>query len=161
MLLVVWCVVIFNMSAAIKEDSAETSESILRAIFEFFSPEFRGLSGVAKEARLEVWHEFFRKCAHFTEFAVLEIIALQFFYGFISTRPRRITLSLLFSVCYSCTDEIHQMFVPGRGCRIFDVGVDFVGALAGLGFSFAVYGIFLLIKRRIQRKKQENEKTTE
>ncbi len=47
--------------------------------------------------------------------------------------------SLLAAVLYSVSDEIHQYFVPGRACRIFDVGVDSLGALTGiLAFVLAV-----------------------
>ena len=38
----------------------------------------------------------------------------------------------------SLSDEVHQIFVPGRACRIFDVFVDSCGA------SFGIL-IFLLI----------------
>ena len=39
--------------------------------------------------------------------------------------------AVICSVVYSVSDEIHQYFVPGRACRLFDVGVDVCGALTG------------------------------
>lgn len=42
-------------------------------------------------------------------------------------------LSLGGALAYAILDEIHQAFVPGRTCSLFDVGWDFVGALATVG----------------------------
>ena len=33
---------------------------------------------------------------------------------------------------YAITDEIHQFFVPGRSCRIFDAFVDSCGVITGI-----------------------------
>ena len=47
-------------------------------------------------------------------------------------------LAILASALYACTDELHQLFVPGRTGQIFDVFVDTLGATFGcllvLGF---------------------------
>ena len=42
-----------------------------------------------------------------------------------------IAIALAICLIYASSDEIHQYFVPGRACRIFDVGVDTLGALTG------------------------------
>ena len=39
---------------------------------------------------------------------------------------------------YAATDEIHQLFVPGRAGRFSDVCIDSAGALAG-GIVFALF----------------------
>jgi len=44
------------------------------------------------------------------------------------------------SVLYACTDEIHQLFVPGRGAQMSDVLLDSAGA--GLGIV-----LFVTIRR--------------
>lgn len=41
-------------------------------------------------------------------------------------------LPVLICLLYACTDEIHQLFVPGRSGKLSDVGVD------ALGFCLAV-----------------------
>ena len=67
-----------------------------------------------------------RKFAHFFEYA-----ALGFLIGcalFLSRRRFSPVISVICSALYSVSDEIHQYFVPGRACRIFDVGVDTLGA---------------------------------
>lgn len=44
-----------------------------------------------------------------------------------------IILAVVLSVLYGVSDEIHQFFVPGRSCSVFDLLADFVGAaIAGV-----------------------------
>ena len=51
-----------------------------------------------------------------------------------------------FSIAYAASDEIHQLFVPGRACMPLDVLIDSSGALAGVAiFALAVQ---LLIRHR-------------
>ena len=33
---------------------------------------------------------------------------------------------------YSISDEIHQIFVPGRSCELLDVFIDTCGSLIGI-----------------------------
>jgi VanZ family protein len=72
-----------------------------------------------------------RKCAHFTEYMLL-----FFFLSFaiMAHRPWKKTrwVALILTVLYACSDEFHQLFIPGRVGDIFDVGVDSLGALFGL-----------------------------
>jgi VanZ family protein len=49
------------------------------------------------------------------------------------------------SVVYALTDEVHQHFVPGRACRLLDVGIDTCGAIFGMCL-FAV--ILALLRKR-------------
>ena len=44
---------------------------------------------------------------------------------------RSLATAVIFCVCYAMTDELHQYFVPGRSCRLFDVGVDSLASLSG------------------------------
>lgn len=48
--------------------------------------------------------------------------------------PGRKSPWLAWGLClgYAITDEVHQSFVPGRGPRVEDVGIDALGALIGL-----------------------------
>ena len=74
-----------------------------------------------------------RKSAHFLEFAGLAFL----FNLALHCRTKRLHpfLSILFTSLYAVTDEIHQLFVEGRACRIGDWGIDTAGALAGtVGF---------------------------
>ena len=44
-----------------------------------------------------------------------------------------------FSAVYAISDEVHQLFVPGRACMPLDVLIDASGALAGIAiFAFSI-----------------------
>ena len=48
-------------------------------------------------------------------------------------------LGITITIAYGITDEIHQFFVPGRYCSIFDASIDSVGVLfAGLIYFIRV-----------------------
>jgi VanZ family protein len=59
------------------------------------------------------------------------LLGRAFLYGF---RPKKAAPWLALGMClfFAITDEIHQSFVPGRGPRVLDVGIDTIGALVGL-----------------------------
>lgn len=78
-----------------------------------------------------------RKYAHMAEFFCLGVSAFLLFSEAFRWRPdlRAALSALLFSLLYAGTDEVHQLFVPGRAGRFSDVLVDGVGILAGIALS--------------------------
>ena len=90
-----------------------------------------------------------RKFAHFFEYT-----ALGFLIGcalFLSRRRFSPVISVICSALYSVSDEIHQYFAPGRACRIFDVGVDTLGALTGT----LILTLIILILNSIAMRRKE------
>lgn len=70
-----------------------------------------------------------RKLAHFTEFTALGIL-LCWRFGMMGKHQ---TSALLSGIAAACTDETIQAFVPGRAPRLFDVCIDSLGVLTGIG----------------------------
>ena len=137
-----WMVVIFLFSAQNDTQSGDTSGVIVRWFLSLIYPGFESFSPERHLALLEVWHTIIRKCAHFTEYAVLAMLvsnALRLAGKF------RWKLPVIISAAYAVTDEIHQYFVPGRACRLLDVTIDTSGA--AFGTAVFALGIFLLNKR--------------
>ena len=70
-----------------------------------------------------------RKTAHMTEYLVLYCtvrFGLHFTYQPLNVKHRLLTaLAIVF--LYACTDEFHQLFVPGRAGRFTDVLIDCFG----------------------------------
>ncbi len=62
-----------------------------------------------------------KKSAHILEYTVLFLL---WFRALGNKNPFQ---AIIFSLIYAFTDEIHQLFVPGRTGRLRDVGIDFVG----------------------------------
>ncbi len=79
-----------------------------------------------------------RKLAHLTEYALLGMaVALGVVYGsdiFILShiQSQYVQVQLIGSL-YAASDEIHQLFVPGRAGMLGDVLIDSVGVLIGWG----------------------------
>lgn len=90
---------------------------------------------------------FIRKAAHFLEFTGLAVLiynALYRTFGF--TRPY---LSFILTAVYAVSDEIHQIFVPERACRLFDIFVDCCGAVTGI----AVLSIIIFICKKYKSRR--------
>lgn len=49
-----------------------------------------------------------------------------------TSRKKDFPVVLLFTMLYALSDEIHQIFVPGRTFQLEDLALDLLGALAGL-----------------------------
>ena len=95
-----------------------------------------------------------RKTAHFTEYAILGSL---FFLNLKSwQRPKSMTsmnilLSLIFSLLYACTDELHQIFVPGRSAQFRDILIDTLGASFGATITYLTIKLFAKVKARTRK----------
>jgi VanZ family protein len=75
------------------------------------------------------------KLAHMGAYAVLGVLVVL---GLAGRLPVRLTWRLavsavLVTTLYGVSDELHQMFVPGRSADVFDVVADAGGAIAAVG----------------------------
>ena len=70
---------------------------------------------------------YVRKCAHFLEYTLLGSSIYMAAAG-----RRRAALSWLIAAAYAVSDEIHQIFIPGRSCELRDICIDSLGALCGI-----------------------------
>jgi VanZ family protein len=95
----------------------------------------------------------FDKVQHFIAYFVLSTaIGLWFSSG----RPRKrqwkpVLISAVTASVYGIIDEIHQYFVPGRDCNVWDWLADSVGAVFG---GLAVLFLFRMVSRHRARKVQ-------
>ena len=107
---------------------------------EFIGPLVRWLFPDVSPERLVLIHSFTRKIAHFSEYALLAILAARAF----RTSPNRtiqrywFVIALGLVVVYALLDEYHQSFVPSRTASIFDSLIDIAGGLTALLFVRSV-----------------------
>jgi VanZ family protein len=128
---------IFALSAQVRSESAALSRGYLKIINEFFGT--------------NISQNTVRKAAHVFEYFLLA--ALIFNAASITWQQSRPIFALIFTVLYSVTDEFHQHFVPGRGCRFTDVLVDAAGAAIGILLCLTIVYILSRLKRRKTRCK--------
>lgn len=81
------------------------------------------------------WDLVLRKLAHLAEYAVLGAL--------LARALTRLWPTLALGVAYAASDELHQVFVPGRQGSPLDVALDGVGVALG-----ALAWIHLLERRR-------------
>ena len=132
-LTVMWMLVIFVFSSQPADESTETSLFLGEIIESVCVPGFSDLSPEEKRLMAENIDFFVRKTAHATEYAVLGIL-LGLSMGDFTEEAyyKRQYRPYLVGTLYAGTDEIHQLFVPGRAGLFTDVMIDSAGVLAGL-----------------------------
>lgn len=80
-----------------------------------------------------------RKNAHFFIYLVLGVLLIHSLLLSGVDGYKGIGLALFICVLYAISDEVHQLFVFGRGAQVKDVFIDSVGAFVGIG----VYAVIL------------------
>lgn len=77
-------------------------------------------------------HTPVRKVAHFTEYLILSLLLYNALVVSGVSKNKIFLIALLICFLYSCSDEIHQLFINGRAGKLYDVVIDTTGSLVGL-----------------------------
>lgn len=127
--------------------SLEDSNRVGRVIGRIFIRDFSKWDRAKQDAFAESISFPVRKAAHMTEYAILGVLLTE---AFDDRRRRRLLRSagyaFLLTAAYASTDEIHQIFIPGREGSPRDVLIDSAGAAIGIL-------ILLFVNRRKRRRK--------
>ncbi len=135
---------IFIFSSAEASRSSESSMSVSYRLVQ--AAEWIGgfdLSSAEAYLSAEAIEGAVRKLAHITEYTML---AASVYFMFILWTNRRILLyfgTVVFSIIYACSDEVHQLFVRGRSGSFSDVCVDAIGVTIGAMMMLAIDNSFL------------------
>mgnify|MGYP000013139921 FL=1 len=124
---VLWMGLIFFFSSQPADDSKELSTGVTEVILSV-------VEAVAPESDLFVdhLHHFVRKNAHFLIYFVLGILVVRAFRLSEIQGKKSIVFALAICIVYAISDELHQLFVPGRGAQVKDVLIDSTGAFVGI-----------------------------
>jgi VanZ family protein len=136
---VLWGRLIFGFSAQKATTSSGLSERVCYAIADEIN-HFRQEALTEKEVQ-ELTDKLqlpVRKCAHMTEYGVLALLLFNMLCAFGAKGKRRFALALMLVFLYASTDEIHQLYVPGRSGQFTDVLIDTAGGLVMLLLIAAV-----------------------
>ncbi|HJV16525.1 MAG TPA: VanZ family protein [Bacillales bacterium] len=142
-LVILWMILIFFLSNQPATQSGALSTGIAAVIIQAIEK----LSGHIGFDLAQFDH-IVRKNAHFFVYLVLGVLVYNALKR--SGRNRNILLAFMICVLYAISDEIHQMFVPGRGPGIKDVLIDSTGAIVGIG-------MYWVIGRKRQRIKSSEQ----
>ena len=110
---------IFLMSSFDATESANQSNFIVNIITNIFKIE-----------NIEVLSFIIRKLAHFTEYLILGFLTINMLNK--NDISKKYLISILICLIYATSDEIHQIFAPGRACQIKDILIDSIGSITGI-----------------------------
>lgn len=127
------CITIFYFSNQIADNSSKQSSRVVEFVAEII-PAIKNMQEPEKTTlKEEILTPIVRKSAHFSIYALLGILTINFANIFENQNNRRkIIYAILFCAFYAITDEFHQYFIPGRSAELRDVLIDSIGALTGI-----------------------------
>jgi len=156
LLSLIWMALIFYFSAQNATLSSANSTSLVVSGIEFISR----LSGTVmpepeKLLLATQLQDLVRTLGHFMEYLILGLLVFHAF--LIQKKGLLKTLATILVICvaYALTDEIHQLFVPGRAFQLEDLFVDACGS--ALGIAMAVGVVFL--RRKFSKKARKSGKS--
>ena len=149
---------IFSLSSQNATVSSGTSGNVIRFIVGVYYPGFDNLPA-AEQAEIVASLQFLvRKSAHFSLYMILGVLS---FLAVISYEKllfaMRLATSCAVCLLYAASDEIHQLFVPGRSGEVRDVMIDFSGAVLGIALSMLVFLLICRIKKKRTEKNEERK----
>ena len=121
LLVIFWMIVIFCFSNQVSDDSTKLSNGFIK----------NTICKVSKSDCNKTIEKTFtpvRKCAHFFVYIILGLLVMNCF----NIDKKYIIYSLIICLLYSISDEIHQLFVPGRSGEVIDVLIDTCGSFLGI-----------------------------
>lgn len=125
-LLISWMILIFWFSNQGGNISSEMSDGVVSKI----------IFAVEKIGNISLNYEFFvflvRKLAHFSLYFVLGILWMLLLKEYRISLSKEFVYAILFCFLYACSDEFHQLFVPGRSGNLIDATIDLFGSLCSI-----------------------------
>ncbi len=141
--LVIGCMVtIFTFSHQSADVSHDLSNTLLFKILDAFGV----LKNMPRSTLLETTeflHFLIRKAAHFSIYATLgALVYLLMRAGHEIKMKLCVILAPAICALYAISDEVHQIFVPGRSGELRDVLIDTSGAVCGILIAMTFYALW-------------------
>lgn len=127
---VIWMIFIFYMSGKTGQESSGQSGKISLFITNLLE-KVRQDPAQEMQNLQDILELVIRKAAHMTEYAILFLLSYLAMVKISMSQSRfyNRSIAVLISLLYACSDEMHQLLVPGRSGRMIDVGIDMAGVL--------------------------------
>ena len=119
-LTIIWMGLVFYLSSENADASSKTSQAFLDKLIAMFNIKTRAYL----EGTIRTW-------AHFGLYLLGGLVSNGFFTFWLLEHKRKFLYCSAFGVLYAVSDEIHQLFVPGRAFEVKDIMVDVSGFLLG------------------------------
>ena len=151
----IWMAVIFYFSSQNVDESSKLSGGITEVVVRSLYSNFNELSQVKQQSMLDNISFIIRKGAHFTEYTILGFLLTGFFNTFYWSVLKGRLSAYVVGTVYAITDEVHQLFVPGRSGMIKDVFIDTLGIITGVIVCIIIFRIANIIINKMIKIKGE------
>lgn len=141
-LLLSWISFIFYMSSQPGDISDGQSGFVIEVL------KYMGIDITSKFGELANF--IVRKTAHVTEYFILALISYNLIRCYTENKRNCNLYMIAVVFLYACTDEIHQLFVPGRTGMFRDVLIDTCGAIIAF-IILTIIDIFIKKKKAINK----------
>lgn len=149
-ILIILIIGTFGVIFGFSSQNSEKSSSVSRRVTEIITNGIESIQEKPKEEKEIILSEIesiIRKIAHFSIYAVVGILLMSLFETYKLKEFNKLSYSLILSVVYATSDELHQCFTPGRGPAITDVMIDTMGALVGILLVILCKKILIKIRK--------------
>lgn len=125
-----WMLLIFYLSSQPALISNSLSKRITILLFDM-TKQVQGIDLISQKHVSEI-NSIIRQYAHGVVYAILTILVVNALRCSGMNVLKSSVIAFVISVAFACSDEIHQMFVPGRAVQSQDLLMDCTGVLLGL-----------------------------
>ena len=139
---IAWMILIFLFSAQGGQGSSHLSSEIIKNVAQIFVRDFRSMDSAQQILFINNWQNIVRKNAHFMVYFVLGALVLCTLFTYKINIKMQLFFAFGIVVLYAVSDEIHQMFVPGRVAMISDVLIDATGGAVGMILMIGARWVF-------------------
>lgn len=136
-LIVLWMALIFSFSSDNADVSTKKSDGLIIRVSEVVLNK-----KLTKNEKNEITNKYIvlvRKSAHFTLYFILGILVFIFVKDFTIINYKLVLISVGVVLLYSISDELHQLFVPGRSGEVFDVFIDTMGGFISCNILYLIF----------------------
>ena len=151
----IFCMVaIFMFSAQNAGKSEKTSGFVTKTIAKAVIKDYEKLPKQQQKSKIDELQPYIRKTAHFSIYAFLGFSFFLFLSTFNLTKKKILIFTLLATLVYAASDEIHQLFSDGRAFMVTDICLDEAGSFCGVLVAMLAQ---LLIFRNKASLSEENK----
>ena len=139
LLVIIWAGVIFTLSS--EGHGASTSRSDLIVNY---------LQSAGALLPTDLLTFLTRKAAHIIAYFIFGVLAYNVVRHYTLRARRTILISSAIVLGYAISDEVHQLFVPGRSGEVRDVLIDTVAGTVAVVLTYLIHR--RIVKRRAARR---------
>lgn len=143
-------IAIYMFSAQPAVQSSEVSKGVVVKVLEKSISGYNDMPKAEKANLIKKYHNFVRKLAHYSLYTLWGILTSCLLWLYNIKGYKQVLYTVAIGFLYACSDEIHQLYVPGRSGQFTDVILDTIGVTTGYFITFIVLSICV---ERIFKKK--------